>query len=73
MLDIVMPGMSGNDLYQAIRDDLGLVELPVVAYTAHGDITNRVLMRMAGFTDYLPKPASGRTLDAVLSRVMAHA
>ncbi|MBS1129312.1 MAG: Response regulator receiver [Proteobacteria bacterium] len=69
MLDIMMFEMSGIELCQIIREELGLVDLPVVAYTAHGDLVNVAHMRMAGFTDFLFKPVEARKLDSVLQEI----
>lgn len=69
MLDSVMFGMSGIELCHIIREDLGLVDLPVVAYTARTDIFNLAHMRMAGFTDFLFKPVDEKALDGVLREI----
>lgn len=69
MLDIMMFGMSGIDLCHIIREDLKLVDLPIVAYTAHADIFNVAHMRMAGFNNFLFKPVDGEALDGVLGEV----
>lgn len=66
MLDIMMFKISGIELCQIIREELDLVDLPVVAYTAHNDVFNVAHMRMAGFSDFLFKPVDGKALDAVL-------
>lgn len=71
ILDIMMFKISGIDLCQIIREDLGLVDLPVVAYTANADIANVAHMRMAGFTDFLFKPVDGKALDTVLQELHA--
>ncbi|MBU1363696.1 MAG: response regulator [Gammaproteobacteria bacterium] len=71
MLDIMMFSMSGIELCQIIREELELLDLPVVAYTAHTDIFNVAHMRMAGFNDFLFKPVSGEALDGVLQELRA--
>jgi CheY-like chemotaxis protein len=68
MLDYAMPGMNGGDLCQLIRYDLDLAEMPVIAYTAHGDVTSVATMRLAGFNDFLFKPVNYRRLEQVLDR-----
>ena len=69
MLDIMMFRMSGIELCQIIRNELGLVDLPVVAYTANNDISNVAQMRMAGFNDFLFKPADSAALNSVLREI----
>lgn len=70
MLDIVMPHMSGIELCHIIRHELGLLDLPVVAYTAHDDPATVAHMRMAGFNDFLFKPFNERALDGILEEVI---
>lgn len=70
MLDIVMPHMSGIELCHIIRNQLGLLDLPVVAYTAHDDPATIAHMRMAGFNNFLFKPFKERALDGILEEVI---
>lgn len=72
LLDINMPGMSGNELCQVVRNDLGMVDLPIVAYTAQNQVTDLALMRLAGFNDFLIKPASMWALDQAISHTLQH-
>lgn len=71
MLDLMMFAMSGIELCHIIREELGLVDLPVVAYTAHGDVFNVAHLRLAGFTDILFKPVDEKALDCVLRAIGA--
>lgn len=70
VLDIMLSTMSGIDLCHIIRDELGLVDLPVVACTVLDDLNSIAHMRMAGFNDILFKPLDGRALDGVLEDVI---
>lgn len=72
MLDIAMPGMSGIELCHLIREEMGMLDLPVVAYTAHRDMVSIAHMRMAGFNEFLFKPVDGRALDSLLDGVVHH-
>lgn len=72
MLDIAMPGMSGIELCHLIREEMGKLDLPIVAYTAHRDVTSVAHMRMAGFNEFLFKPVDGRALDSLLDGVVRH-
>ena len=58
ILDLRMPQMSGEQVCRAIRDDLGLTSLPVVAYTAHSMPEERGRMLANGFSGLLIKPIS---------------
>ncbi|MFM2068759.1 MAG: hypothetical protein RLZZ584_3668, partial [Pseudomonadota bacterium] len=50
LLDLRMPGLSGEEVCRRIRHDLALTTLPVIAYTAHGMPEERERMMQAGFS-----------------------
>ena len=52
--DIRMPGSSGLDLLQRLRDDLP--NLPVIIMTAYSDLESAVSAFQGGAFEYLPKP-----------------
>jgi len=53
--DIIMPGLSGLDLIEAVRSNDELADLPVVAITSFGD-SIREEARAAGATYSIDKP-----------------
>lgn len=67
LLDIHMPGMQGDDLCRHIRSELGLRDLPIIAYTADGLGTSIEIVREAGFDDLLMKPVNRSRLDQILA------
>ena len=73
VLDIAMPGVSGNVLCQMIRDTPQGADLPIIAYTLHNTLEDIAHMRLAGFNDILFKPAHRRNLEEVLERTLAPA
>jgi CheY-like chemotaxis protein len=58
LLDLRMPGMSGEKACRCIRDDMGISHLPVVAFTAHSMPEEKARLLAAGFDDVLIKPIS---------------
>jgi len=58
LLDLRMPRMSGEQVCATIRGELGLVDLPVVAYTAHAMPEEKARILAAGFNGLLIKPVS---------------
>ena len=62
LLDISMPGMSGEEVCQRIRADEKLKSLFVVAYTAHALESERQHILSAGFDGLLTKPISRASL-----------
>ncbi len=72
LLDISMPGMSGMEVCQRIRENMALVDLPVIAYTAHAQPEDRRSFIASGFDDVLIKPVNRDTLAAAVALVMQH-
>lgn len=58
LLDLRMPNISGEQVCRRIRNELGMVDLPIVAYTAHGMPEERERMLASGFDALLIKPIS---------------
>lgn len=54
--DIEMPRMSGGELCQKIRRELGMVDIPVIFFTGIADRAKLLEVFQAGGTDYLVKP-----------------
>jgi adenylate cyclase len=63
LLDVMMPGMSGYEVCQAIRAKPGLAILPVVMVTAL-DPSERITGLEAGADDFLTKPINQPELFA---------
>ncbi len=72
LLDLRMPELSGEQVCRRIRDELGLRDLPVVAYTAHGMPEERERMLASGFDALLIKPISFQDVKQ-LSEKVGHA
>jgi CheY-like chemotaxis protein len=68
LMDIQMPVMDGLTATRAIRQELGLTELPVIAFSAGVLAEQRQQAREAGVSDFLAKPVDLDELVAVLRR-----
>lgn len=64
ILDVMMPGLSGLQVLQQIREDASLSSLPVLMLTSRGREEHVVEGFDRGATDYLKKPFSPTELVA---------
>lgn len=62
LLDIMLPGMDGLQVFQALKGSTGLREVPVIFLTARASETDRVVGLELGANDYVVKPFSVREL-----------
>jgi DNA-binding NarL/FixJ family response regulator len=73
LCDIMMPGMNGHSVLDAVKRDKMLANIPFVFVTALAERADVRRGMSAGADDYLPKPFSaGELLDAVSSRIHRH-
>ena len=70
LLDLNMPGMTGEEVCKQIRNNEKLKHLRVVAYTAHVLPDEKLQMIEACFDGLLVKPISKATLTEALNEVM---
>ena len=69
LLDLRMPGPSGLDLQEALRDKG--IRLPVIFLTGHADVPTSVRAMKTGAVDFLAKPVGRETLFEALERALA--
>jgi CheY-like chemotaxis protein len=65
-MDLQMPVMDGYTAAVAIRNELGLTELPIIAMTANAMASDREACLTAGMNDHIGKPFDIRQLVALL-------
>jgi DNA-binding NtrC family response regulator len=68
LTDVRMPGMSGIDLLERLRN--GDSATPVIVMTAFGDMHGAIDAMRKGAYDYLVKPLDLDQLDAVIGRCL---
>ena len=77
VLDRMLPGLSGDQVLKAIRQDPATRGLPVLVLTARREEADRIEGLELGADDYLTKPFSPRELmlrvEAILRRVRSFA
>lgn len=64
LLDVMMPGMSGYDVLEAIKSDVALSRVRVIMVSALDEIDSVVRCIELGADDYLPKPFNPTLLAA---------
>ena len=71
LLDIGMPVLDGYAVVRKVRENPGLVDLPVLAVTAYAMQGDREKILSAGFDSYLPKPVDAGLLIEEIKRLLA--
>jgi CheY-like chemotaxis protein len=69
LLDVMMPGMSGYEVTQRVRQSTKLASLPVVLITAYSQ-ENAKIGKAAGANDFICKPFD---FDELIERIRTYA
>ena len=73
ILDLMLPGMDGLLVCQAMRADSATATIPIIMLTARGDEADRIAGLELGADDYVTKPFSAKELVArVAARLRRH-
>lgn len=71
LLDLMMPGMDGWEVYQQIKAAPATKHIPVIVVTAKAQNIDKVLgLRIAKVDDYIAKPFSPQDLMDSVDRVL---
>jgi two-component system cell cycle response regulator len=70
LLDVMMPGMSGFQVCEALRQNPQTAEIPVILLTAKDDMETRVVGMRLGVSEFLTKPINKVELFARLRAQM---
>jgi DNA-binding response OmpR family regulator len=72
LLDLMMPGIDGWEVYRQMRADKELTEIPVIIVTAKAQSIDKVLgLQVAKVADYITKPFGPKELVGSIERVFA--
>jgi DNA-binding response OmpR family regulator len=73
LLDIMMPGMSGLEVMEALRSIYGTISIPPVIFlTAKGGMESMIEGLQAGAYKYLVKPTSREKLIEIVKAALAY-
>jgi signal transduction histidine kinase/ActR/RegA family two-component response regulator len=67
LIDIGLPGMSGNEVGRTIRENTAFRGIFMVALTGWGQESDREQSEMAGFEEHLVKPVTMEELQRILA------
>ena len=71
LLDLMMPGMNGWDVYQQMKADDIMKSIPVIIVTAKAQNIDKVLgLHIAKVQDYITKPFSPAELLKSIGKVL---
>ena len=71
LLDLMMPDMDGWEVYQQMKADDGMKDIPVVVVTAKAQSIDKVLgLHIAKVDDYITKPFGPEELRASIERIL---
>lgn len=70
LLDLMLPGMSGTDIAEKMREDPRTANVPIIMVTAKGEESDVVVGLHVGADDYVTKPFSMSVLVARVAAVL---
>lgn len=71
LLDLMMADMDGWEVYQRMKNDAALSDIPVIVVTAKAQSIDRVLgLHIAKVDDYITKPFSPQELLTAVEKVL---
>ncbi|WP_051261897.1 PAS domain S-box protein [Desulfovibrio inopinatus] len=68
LMDVQMPGMDGYEATRAIRNQLKLVDIPIIAMTAHALVGDREKSLKSGMNEHITKPIDPSILFKTLTK-----
>ena len=72
LLDIMLPGMDGWEVYQRMKADEIMRTIPVIVVTCKAQAIDKVLaMNIAKVNDYITKPFTPTILNESINKVLA--
>ncbi|MDE0553671.1 MAG: response regulator [Candidatus Poribacteria bacterium] len=69
LMDIALPGQSGEELARRIKGNLAWVDIPIIALTAAAMSGDKERILKAGCDDYLSKPID---IKVLVERIETH-
>jgi DNA-binding response OmpR family regulator len=71
LLDLIIPITYGTEVCRRVKNDKDLKHIPIILYTAHGEIITAEKAKSFGADDYIAKPFEAAELLAKIENVLA--
>ncbi len=68
-LDLMMPGLTGFDVCELLKNDPKLAGVPIIIVSAKDDADSKEKAKQVGAVDYITKPFG---MDEFISKIKAH-
>lgn len=73
ILDLMLPGATGFDVCQALRNHNDTKHVPIVAITGYDTLENKDRILRSGASAYIPKPFEIKDVLAVIKKYLGSA
>ena len=70
LLDVIIPIMFGTELCRCVKSDENLRHIPIILYTAHGEVMTDEKAKSFGADDYIAKPFEAKELLNKIERLL---
>jgi two-component system alkaline phosphatase synthesis response regulator PhoP len=70
VLDIMLPGLNGEEVCRVIRKDPVLNKTPIIMLTAKAGDADRIISRVIGADIYITKPADFEELHKAIKKLL---
>jgi DNA-binding response OmpR family regulator len=71
VLDLIMPGMSGTEVFAALRTSEGMADVPIIFLTALEDETFNETAHALGADRYITKPCDYKEVLSAISETLS--
>lgn len=71
IIDLRLPGQNGWELFNAIKEDEELTNMPCIAVTGYSDTTVEREALAAGFDYFVAKPITATNLADIFAEILA--
>jgi two-component system, OmpR family, alkaline phosphatase synthesis response regulator PhoP len=70
LMDLIMPIIYGTEVCKRVKNDENLRHIPIILYTAHGEVMNEEKAKSFGADDYITKPFNTEELLDKIERLL---